>query len=159
MARLRVRVRFNPGRIGSPLDKLGEFASQMEKFLRALAADLGAGSKKGRWIAQHFGNESVSFDAELPGVTDSAAGRGREAFRTLTGDRPLDACNKGMIGYGTVAEFARIGKVLDRDEKFILGIYEDGEASPAEWKDVTYEQTVEMRRLLDAPLVSYSSET
>jgi len=157
MARLRVRVRFNPGRIGSPLDKLGEFATQVEKFLRALGTDLGADSKKGHWVAQNFGNESVSFDNELPGAPDGAISLTRDVLRTLTGDHPLDACNKGMIGYGTVAEFARIGKVLDPDEKFIIGIYADGEASPAEWRDVTYEKTVEMRRLLDAPLVSYGS--
>src|ERR1700737_2515547 len=93
MARLRIRLVFNPGRVGAPMDKLGEFSSQTERFLRAFSLDLGIAAKKGEWIAENFTNDSVSFDAEFAApVPDEVASRGREALETITGSRPLDAC-------------------------------------------------------------------
>ena len=119
MGRLRVRFVFNPGRVGSPMDKLGEFSSQTEKFLRSLSIDLGIDAKKGQWHALHFSDGSFEFDAELfVPISDAEAARGREALSMITGEHPLDACNKGIVGYSTVAEFARIGLPLDFDEKF-----------------------------------------
>jgi hypothetical protein len=44
------------------MDKLGDFASHTERFLRALARDLGVPAKKGEWLAANFANESVSFE-------------------------------------------------------------------------------------------------
>jgi hypothetical protein len=158
MARLRVRLVFNPGRVGSPMDKLGEFSSQTERFLRALSLDLGIGTKKGEWLARNFGNGSVEFDGELPtAIPDAAAARGREALAMISGEHPLDACNKGLVGYTTIAEFARIGRILDPDEKFFLGLYQDGESQPSDWREIDYRKTAEIRRLLDAPLTSYGS--
>ena len=81
MARLRIRLVFNPGRIGAPMDKLGEFSSQTERFLRSLSFDLGIEARKGEWIAENFTNDSVSFDAEFAApVPDEVAIRGREAL-------------------------------------------------------------------------------
>jgi hypothetical protein len=158
MGQLRVRFVFNPGRVGSPMDKLGEFSSQTEKFLRSLSIDLGIETKKGQWLALHFADGSFEFDAELSvPVSDAEAARGREALSMITGEHPLDACNKGIVGHVTVAEFARIGRPLDFDEKFRVGIYSNGEATPSEWREVDYRKTAEIRQLLDTPLISYGS--
>jgi hypothetical protein len=140
------------------MDKLGEFSSQTERFLRSLALDLGIETKKGQWLARDFSDGSVEFDGELAvPVSDSDAERGREALAAITGEHPLDACNKGIVGYTTVAEFARIGRVLDPDEKFLVGLYNNGEAKPSNWREVDYRKTAEIRRLLDTPLISYGS--
>jgi len=158
MARLRIRLRFNPGRTGAPMDKLGEFASQTEKFLRSLANDIGVSAKKGEWLAVKFTNDSVAFDslyAEV--VTDAVAAKGREAIIVITGDDPLAACSKGIVSYGTIAEFSRIGKMMDPDETFFIGVYESDVANEPEWKEVAFSKTAEIRQLLDAPLVSYGS--
>ena len=66
MARIRVRFEINKGQIGAPLDKLGEIASEAEKFLRMLAQDLRLDVKKGDWTALNFENGSVGFDVEFP---------------------------------------------------------------------------------------------
>jgi hypothetical protein len=158
MGRLRVRFVFNPGRVGSPMDKLGEFSCQTERFLRALSLDLGIETRKGQWLASHFADGSVEFDAELAApVSDAEAARGREALFTITGEHPLEACNKGIIGYTTVAEFARIGRPLDPDDKFRVGIYSNGGATPSDWREVHSHRMAEIRRLLDTPLTSYGS--
>jgi hypothetical protein len=158
MARFRLRLVFNPGRIGSPMDKLGEFTSQTERFLRALSIDLGIAAKKGEWLAQNFTDDSVAFDCEFASsVPEEVARRGRDALEIISGDHPLDACNKGLVTHTTVAEFGRVGKVLDPDEKFLVGLYDDGAAQPSKWLDVDYRKTAKIRQLLDCPLVSYGS--
>jgi hypothetical protein len=40
MAQIKLGVKINEGRTGAPRDKLGEVSQQLEKFLRALGADL-----------------------------------------------------------------------------------------------------------------------
>jgi hypothetical protein len=158
MGRLRLRLIFNPGRIGSPIDKLGEFSSQTERFLRSLALDLGIAIKKGQWLAQHFTDGSVEFDVELAAlVSDAEAERGREALAVITGEHPLDAYNRGFVGYTTVAEFARIGRSLEPDEKFLVGIYSNGEERPTDWREVNYRKAAEIKKLLDTPLTTYGS--
>lgn len=158
MARLRVRLRFNPGRTGTPMDKLGEFSSQTERFLRSLASDLGLPAKKGEWLASRFSNGSVEFDGEYPAaVPDAVVSRGQEALDLITGEEPLEAVNRGPVSYGTAAEFSRIGKIMDPDEKFCIGLYRNGGDAPDEWREITYRRADEMRQLLDAPIASYGS--
>jgi hypothetical protein len=158
MARLRLRLVFNPGGVGAPMDRLGEFHVQAEKFLRALSIDLGVDAKKGEWLAENFTNDSVAFDAELAQpITQLIADRGLEALKTISGDRPLDAYNRGLLSYITVAEFARIGRTLDPDQKFQIGVYGNGNPQPSEWYDVNYRKTAEIRQLLDGPFVTLGS--
>jgi hypothetical protein len=157
MARLRVRLRFNPGRTGTPMDKLGEFSSQTERFLRSLAVDLGLSAKKGQWLATKFTNDSVAFDGEYPdAVSDAVFERSQEALDLISGDQPLSAVSRGAISYRTAAEFSRIGRLMDPDEKFYIGIYRAEHQNP-EMREVTYRGAAEMRQLLDAPITSYGS--
>ena len=156
MTQLRFRFRFNPGRTGAPLDKLGEFAVQTEKFLRSLARDLDLPMEKGKWLAVNFTNESVAFDSEFAeAVPEAAAVRGRKALQLLTGDTPLEACNRKIIEFRTAAEFAQIGQILDADEQFLVGIYET--VAKPEWHPVTYQKVAEMRKQLSTPIISYGS--
>jgi len=158
MARLRVRLRFNPGRVGLPMDKLGDFAAQSEKFLRSLAGDLGLHAEKGEWLALNFSNDSVAFDGEQAGIVpDAIVLKGAEALEAISGDNPLDACNKGFVGYATMAEFAKIGRAMDPDEHFLVGIYANGDAEPSHWREVSYKKIAEIRLLLDAPVITHGS--
>lgn len=91
------------------MDKLGDFASQTERFLRSLARDLGMPVKKGEWLASSFTNDSVAFDAELAeAVPEAVIARGNEALDLITGDDPIAACDRGLIDYTTAAEFSRL---------------------------------------------------
>lgn len=158
MSRLRVRLRFNPGRDGSPMDKLGEFATQAERFLRSFADDLGVQARKGQWLARNFTNESVAFDAEfVEQVAERVTDRAFTALDLLTGNQPMEATNRGHVSLGTIAEFARIGKIMDPDEKFYVGLYRDGPDQPERWREVSYRQTSEIRLLLDSPIPTYGS--
>jgi hypothetical protein len=156
MARLRVRFKFNPGRKGAPLDRLGEFTVQAEKFLRSLAHDLNLEAKKGEWIADNFHNASFDCDAEYGGdLTDSDRNHGITALDAIFGDDPLTACSSGMVTPLTVAEYAKIGEVLSPGDYFEAGIYKDDDAvEPPPLRQVTYKKTEEIKRLLRTPYIS-----
>lgn len=158
MARLRVRIRFNPGRSGAPLDRLGEFSSQMEKFLRSLANDVGIKTKKGEWLASNFTNESIAFDSEFAGsASEAEVIRGVNAIDVISGENPIEACNTGLINYGTLAQFSQIGKALEPDESYFIGLYRNGGGTPSKWNEVSYKKAAEIRQLLEAPYVSSGS--
>lgn len=155
MARLKIRIRFNPGRTGAPMDRLGEFTSQTEKFLRSLAADLGVDAKKGLWLASQFSNESVGFDSEFAdAMRDAEAVKGIEALEVILGENTLAAIERGLVSYGTVAEFSRIGKALAPDDYFLMGVYHASEVDAPDLKRVTYKKTAELRQLLEMPISS-----
>ena len=145
MAHIKLSLRFNPGRSGSPMGKFGEFATQTEKFLRNLLSDFGENQKVAKWIARNFTNESVAFDSEYSEtVPESVAVKARRAMYTLSGGDPLRACSEGLVSFPTVAEFSKIGKSLDKDEHFLLGLYERGSSEP-NWQEITYMKTAEIR--------------
>lgn len=140
------------------MDKLGEFASQMEKFLRSLVVDLGIDAKKGAWLAQNFTNESVAFDSEFSEVVNPAVAiRAESALTVLTGDEPIDARNRGMVSFDTITEFSKVSKILDADEFFLIGIYGSSLAEPSEWKSVSHKKTSDLLQLLESPAVTIGS--
>lgn len=158
MSRLKLRIRFNPGRTGAPLDRLGEFTAQVERFLRSLATDLGVQSKKGLWLASQFSNESVGFDSEFAeAIREAQAVTGIEALETILGENTLAAIERGLVSYGTVAEFSRIGKALAPDDYFLMGVYGVSGVDAPDLKKVTYKKTAELRQLLEAPYITAGS--
>lgn len=155
MARLRVRFRFNHGRLGAPMDKLGEFAAQAEKFLRSLSSDLKLEVRKGEWIADNFKNGSFECDAEYGGaLTDLDRDSGIDALDGVFGPDPLSVCNKGLVSPFTIMEFAKIGQLLNPDDYFEGAVYREDDATTVPLRKVTYKKTAEIRQLLEAPYVS-----
>ena len=158
MAKLIVRFRFNPGRVGSPLGKLGELTKQTDKFLRSLTSDLGIVAKKDEWLARKFTNDSVAFDGEYADeVTEAVETQAFNALEAITGSHPFEASNRGLVSLKTMAEFSQIGRILDPDEKFLVGLYREPNDEPTDWHEVTYRQTAEIRLLLDQPIPTYGS--
>jgi hypothetical protein len=140
------------------MDRLGEFTSQAERFLRSLAADLGADSKKGLWLASQFSNESVGFDSEFAdALRDAEAINGIAAIEAILGENTLAAIEQGLVSYGTVAEFSRIGKALSPDDYFLMGVYGANDIDAPDLKKVTYKKTAELRQLLEAPYITSGS--
>jgi hypothetical protein len=157
MGSLKIRFRFNPGGAGAPMDRLGVFAAQTEKFLRSLSSDLGLEARGGLWLAKNFKNESVGFDAEFAGaVPDVAAARGNVALTKIFGDDPLDAIGDS-VSYGTLAQFSRIGDALEPQEYFTASIYAPDDREARTEYRITYKQTAEIRALLAAPIVSHGT--
>lgn len=122
MATLRVRFRLNPGRKGIPLGKLSKQTENIELFLRALAADLGADDTKNLWLADDFRNSSVISTSELQAVvTLDTAVQFNEALNALvkfTGTGK--SAPPPYIGAATIERFSELRQCLDADEQ--LGI-------------------------------------
>lgn len=158
MSHLKLRLRFNPGREGTPLDKLGDFATQTEKFLRSFAADLGVTVQKGEWLAKEFRNESTSWDTlYVQPVDDHVTKAGLQALDALTGPDPYSACNAGTFSYSTLLEFSKIGKGMDPDEVYYIGVYTDEKAQEPKWREVSYRKVAEIRKFLETPQIIYGA--
>lgn len=154
---VRVRLVLNEGRHGAPLSKLGKIAEQLEKFLRALAADSNIDTKPGEWVAANFTNSSVAYDAEFLGDVNVGAAqvfaRGLEALADY--DPEGDGLN-GMVSDGTALEYARIGALIDPDEHIGLGIYPVRGGTP-KWRRITYSRMASLRRQMETPLPTHGA--
>lgn len=158
MSHLRLRLRFNPGREGTPLDKLGDFATQAEKFLRSFANDLGVSVQKGEWLAKDFRNESTSWDTlYVQPVDEEISKAGASLMDALTGADPVSACSAGAFSYSTLLEFSKIGKGMDPDEVYYIGVYPSDAAQEPNWREVSYRKVADIRRFLETPHVIYGA--
>lgn len=158
MANVKIRLSLNKGRHGAPLSKLGKIAEQLERFLRALAADSRIETKPGEWVAANFTNSSVEYDAEFQG--DVNAGEAQVFARGLEFLADYDPDGEGlngMVSHATALEYAKIGALIDPDEHIGLGIYPvRGDGGP-KWRTITYGRMASMRREIETPLPSYGS--
>jgi hypothetical protein len=160
MARIRIRLVINKGRLGAPLAKLGRISEQAEKFLKSLAADCQIETHPGEWLAVNFGDGSVEYDAEFQG--DVNAGAAQIFSRNLEFLADFDPASEGLnaaIKPATALEYARIGSLIDPDEEIGVGIYPpDPNGSRAlKWRKITYRSSAALRREIETPVVSYGS--
>lgn len=157
MATLKVRLRVNSGRVGTPLYKLGKISEQVERFLRALAADCDVETKSNQWLALDFKNGSVEYDAVYQG--DVSFGAAQYFARSLEFLADYNAAGEGLNGIvktETALEFAKLGALIDPDEDIGLGIYPDRGGAPT-WRRVTYAKAAGIRRELEQPLPTYGA--
>jgi hypothetical protein len=64
MPRVRVSIEISRGRIGVPLQKLGEIVRETETFLKMLAEDVELPGDKRQWLGLDFQSGSLKFVAE-----------------------------------------------------------------------------------------------
>jgi hypothetical protein len=160
MARLKVRLVINKGRLGAPMAKLGKISEQAEKFLKALAADCEIETHPGEWLAVKFSDGSVEFDAEFQG--DVNPGAAQVFTRNLEFLVDFDPDSEGLnvaIKPATALEYAKIGTLIDPDEEIGLGIYSpDGpETRQPRWRKITYRATNALKREIETPVASHGS--
>jgi hypothetical protein len=157
MARIKVRLELNKGRIGAPLGKLGDISRQAERFLRSLATDVRIEGKAEEWLAVNFRNGSVNFDAEFQGeITPAEVDALNRNLGFLADYDPDSEGANGVVSERTALEFARIGTLIAPDEVIGLGIYGRDRAR-LKWRRISYAATAEMRARLEAPVPAYSS--
>jgi hypothetical protein len=157
MATIRVRFQLNKGRMGAPLSKLGKIAGQAERFLRALATDANIDQSSGEWLALNFDNGSVSYDAEFQGIVSPAQAMIFNRHSEYVVDFDPDAEGiQGMARAETLAEFARLGALLDADEVIGIGLYQERRKKPV-WRQISYAKTVAVRQAVEAPLPTYGA--
>lgn len=158
MAQIKLRIELNRGRVGAPLEKLGDVARQLEKFLRAISADLKLEVRKGEWLAVNFKNGSVSYDAALQAdVSDGAFREFNRAVEFVADFDPDTEGTNGIVSDATLMEYGRIGQYIDPDEWIGIGIYPLRAKTPKRWRRVTYHRTSKIKQMIEAPLASYGS--
>ena len=63
---------------------------------------------------------------------------------------------QGMARPETLAEFARLGALLDFDEVIGIGLYQERRKKPI-WRQVSYAKMVAVRQAVEAPLPTYGA--
>lgn len=136
--------------------KLGKIAEQTERFLRALAADIGVNVKAGDWLATDFKNGSVDYQAELPrDVSRASAQFFSSGLEVLADFDPENEGLNGRVSETAALEYARIGTLLDPDEIIRMGIISQGK-NPR-WRDITYGALSSIRREMEQPVSAHGS--
>jgi hypothetical protein len=153
MARIRVLVVLNKGRIGIPLHKLGAIVKETEIFFRMLAEDVELPGDKKQWLGLDFQSGSVNFTAEYsPPVEPHKAIQFANAFDdTRRGKRILPVRNN------TRYQYARIAEQLDEDEMIEFGVYKDLESTAAEVLPLSKRDLPTIIGEIQGPVESYGS--
>lgn len=159
MAQIKLRIELNKGRTGAPLDKLGDIARQMDRFLQSLATDLRLSIRTGEWLAVNFKNGSVSWDAAYQTeVSDAELRHFNECIEFVTDYDPETEGTNGLISDATLLEFGRIGERIDPDEIIGVGIYPtDAQRKRLRWRRIEYRGASRIRRAIETPIQSYGS--
>lgn len=157
MARLKVRFVINQGRHGAPMAKLGKIAEQTEKFLRALATDIGIDVKSGEWLAADFKNGSVDYLAEFPReISPALAQIFSSGLEVLADFDPDNEGLNGRVSEHVALEYSRIGALLDPDEIIRMGVIPPHSSNPR-WRDITYSALSSIRREMEQPITAHGS--
>jgi len=142
---LRIRVEFNKGRVGMPLDKLVSATGHTERFLELLARDLNLGAGGHVWLAERFENASIDFDCRYAvALEPERVSRGQRALRQIFTNHYDDTEVAVLIRPDTRRQFARIADPLDADETAQFGLYGGGNGNPTEWFTLTKDLSAEI---------------
>lgn len=124
MARLRIRIEMNKGRVGIPLGKLSEVVAETKTFLRMLCQDVHIGD--GEWLGLEFENSSLKFNAEYAEeISEHRIVEFNEEFDDVRRGKP-----PARARYATRAQYAKIAAPLDPDEIVDFGLYRPGIPAP-----------------------------
>ena len=121
MAKLKIRIELNKGRVGIPLSKLVAIGAETEKFLKMICEDIGIASPT--WVAKDFENNSVDFDCECLLEEDKMEHRGYTAIRLVVQGKRNDSEFGRIIRPATWRQFAEIVRPIDADETVGFGVY------------------------------------
>lgn len=158
MAQIKIKVIINEGRKGVSLDKLSSFSGEWEQFLRSLSADSGIDIKKGQWIANNFENNTVSFNAETNSVDDEEAVRFSTNYDFVVDyDPDLGPHINIPVSNDTLLRYANLIDVLDVGEQAKMGLYRNGEIKEKDWKTVTKDHAIKIRREIQAHTEYYGT--
>ena len=118
MARLRVRVEMNKGRVGIPLEKLAAVVAETEKFFAMLAEDVRLSGPRD-WLGLDFENGSLNFNAEYAyDLPERDIITFNSEFDDVRHGKP-----PARARAATRNQYARIAEPLDPDEFIEFGIY------------------------------------
>jgi len=126
MARIRLRIELNKGRLGIPLHKLALVVTETEKFLRMLGQDARLESGSGQWLGLDFSNGSLAYTAEYAAEVDvKEEHRFTSEFDNLRRGKPSQ-----RVRFATRRQYIRIADPLDEDEVVNFGVYKGDSPEP-----------------------------
>ncbi len=150
MTEIKIRVLLNKGKIGVPLDKLGNISSETMKFLRLMTRDVGISSfDKGKWIAKNFENGSLAYDSVYEGVYEQEHVEKFNAGIVYTTSRlqeDIPRCD--FVSSETMLQYTKIGNHIDAGEVIEFGLYKNGTRVPGEWKELTKEKAEQISKVV-----------
>ena len=157
MARLRIRLKLNPGREGIAMGKLSQQLANVEAFLRSLASDLGVDDSPNSWLASKFANGSVFTTSEYQAVVDVVVAEDfNRSILALSNTRSGIAAVPAFVSSATVERFSNLRQSLDADERIGLGIYQSDD-SKVSWTFVNRVQLEEIARSIDTETIYIGS--
>jgi hypothetical protein len=158
MANIKIRVSLAKGRVGIPLEKLGDVVSETQRFLKLLCRDVGISVAKGEWIASNFENNSVDFDSSYVGkYEEKKVLEFNNAMRYVTSQEPGKQITYGIVSNDTLLQYSNIAKPIDPDEQVLIGIYENGGVTPKEWTSLTREYANHIIETVQAVIEYYGT--
>jgi len=109
MAKIRIPVLLNKGRIGIPLHKLGAIVKETEMFLRMLADDIELPGDRKQWLGMDFQSGSLGYNIEyIPPVEPNKAIQFATTFDDIRRGKPAPS-----VRSNTRYQYARIAEQLD----------------------------------------------
>lgn len=161
MDEIKIRILLNKGRVGIPVDKLGNIAGETLRFLKLLIRDVGIIGGQGDWIAKNFENSSLAFDNTYIGKYQQEQ---RDKFNVgmlYVSSFGQDIDNRpanGFVSNETILQYAKIANHIDTDEVIEFGLYENGDiGAPKEWKTLTRQSANKVVQLVQTYIEYYGS--
>jgi hypothetical protein len=158
MDEIKIRILLNKGRVGIPLDKLGNIAGETLRFLKLLIRDVGISNAQGDWIAKNFENSSLAYDSAYVGNYQQEQ---RDKFNlgmmyVSSFGQDIKPSN-GFVSNETILQYAKIANHIDPDEIIEFGLYNNGAVTPQEWKELTKESANKVIQLVQTYVEYYGS--
>jgi len=157
MERIKLRIQLNKGKEGAPLSKFASVNKEIERFLRLLGEDIGLSVSKGEWIATNFENNSVDYDTVFLGEYEPSKIEDFNAVMLFTANFQPEQKVNGKVRHETLRQYTKITDSFDMGEKIEFGLYNIGEKKPAEWKSLTRENAIKLKKELEAKVEYYGT--
>jgi hypothetical protein len=157
MNEIKIRILLNKGRVGIPLDKLGNITGETLRYLKLLIRDVGVSNTKGDWIAENFENGSLAYDSAYVGnYTPEQKDRFNTGMLYVSTLGQGEKQPNGFVSNETILQYAKIANHIDPDEIVEFGIY-NGNGTPNEWKKLTKESANKVTQLIRTYVDYYGS--
>lgn len=153
MAKIRIPIVLNKGRIGIPLHKLGAIVKETETYFRMLAEDIDLPGDKKQWLGLDFQSGSLNFTAEyVPPVEPLKAIEFAVAFDGIRHGKPIPS-----VRSSTRYQYAKVAEQLDEDEMIEFRVYKDPESTTAEVLPLSKRDIPAIIGEIQGPVESYGS--
>lgn len=153
MAKIRIPIVLNKGRIGIPLHKLGAIVRETETYFRMLAEDIDLPGDTKQWLGLDFQSGSLTFTAEYPTpVEPLKAVEFAVTFDDVRRGKPVPSVRRA-----TRYQYAKIAEQLDEDEMVEFSIYKDPESPITDTLPLSKRDISSIIGEVQGPVESYGS--